>query len=124
MIVSIGIDSVEINRFSKWHSYDEKKLLRVFSLDEIAYAKSVQAKSAERFAVRFAVKEAFFKATSGLSENPLPLLKLFKHVELTGAHQKPLLTVNWKTLSLPTLKVLVSATHTSKIATAFVILEK
>lgn len=64
MILGIGIDTVEIERFAYWHTYDHKKLLRLFSQSEIDYCLSVPTKSAERFAVRFAAREATYKAYS------------------------------------------------------------
>lgn len=64
MIIGIGIDSVEIERFSHWHRYDRKKLLRIFSEVEIEYCLSNAHKSAERFAVRYAAREALYKALS------------------------------------------------------------
>lgn len=66
MVLGIGIDSVDIARFEQWHTYSHKKLLRVFSPAEIAYSLENPTKSAERFAVRFAAKEALFKALTPL----------------------------------------------------------
>ncbi len=62
MIIGIGVDSVEIERFSHWSTYNYKQLSRIFSAQEIEYSLSISAKSAERFAVRFAAKEAFVKS--------------------------------------------------------------
>ena len=62
MMIAIGIDAVDIKRFAHWHRYKKTMLLRFYSSAEIDYCMNVQIKSAERFAVRFSAKEAFFKA--------------------------------------------------------------
>jgi len=61
MIVGIGIDIIEIDRVEQAISR-ERFRARVFSPDERAYCD--QACSAERYAGRFAAKEAVAKALS------------------------------------------------------------
>ena len=63
MVKGIGIDSIEIARFRLWHTYSYRQLSRIFSSEEIDYCLSNIIKSSERFAVRFAAKEAFFLNT-------------------------------------------------------------
>ena len=62
MIIGLGIDAVEVDRFEHWHTYNHKKLSKFFAQEEIDYCLSLPIKSAERFAVRFAAKEAGMKA--------------------------------------------------------------
>ncbi len=62
MILAIGHDIVEINRFAHWHTYSLKKLSKVFNQSEIDYCLQHPAYTAQRFAVRFAAKEAAYKA--------------------------------------------------------------
>ena len=62
MIVGIGIDSVEINRFKNWKTYQYVKLRRIFSENEIAYCLAAPTKIDERFALRFAAREAFLSS--------------------------------------------------------------
>jgi holo-[acyl-carrier protein] synthase len=62
MIVGTGIDIVEVHRISAAVSrFGERFLNRVFTANEIRYCRSKQ-NAMERFAARFAAKEAGFKA--------------------------------------------------------------
>lgn len=59
--MNIGIDIEEIKRFQK--SFKDKNFIeRIFSKDEIAYCLSKKKNSAQHFAVRYAGKEAVWKA--------------------------------------------------------------
>lgn len=132
MIQAIGIDSIEINRFAHWHTYQQTSLLKIFSPDEIAYCVSNSAKSAERFAVRFAAKEAFYKAFSTMiAPQSLPLLTICKNISIVHSDQRvPQFHIKWdylwKTVSIASksLQVHVSLTHSRTMATAFVIFEQ
>lgn len=133
MIQAVGIDSIEINRFNNWQFFEEKKLLRVFSLHEIQYCLSNPNKSAERFAVRFAAKEAFLKALSAIAspKNTIALLTICKNMSIVHNDQKvPQLKVNWDNLWIQAalkpifLTPYISLTHTKTTATALIILEK
>lgn len=131
MICAVGIDSVAIKRFADWHQRPERELKRVFSEAEIAYCKSNVAKSAERFAARFAAKESFFKAIHGMiKQHKLPLFTVFAHVQLINyANGAPYLDVNWAYFKSVDAVVFahhfqpnVSITHTKQIATAIVVI--
>ena len=62
MIVGTGIDIVEVARIAAAvERFGERFLNRVFTTSEIRYCRSKQ-NSMERFAARFAAKEAAFKA--------------------------------------------------------------
>ena len=62
MIVGIGTDLAEVDRIRKsMDRYGDRFLKRVYTDAEIAYA-SRKANQAERFAARFAAKEAGMKA--------------------------------------------------------------
>lgn len=62
MILGIGVDIVEIDRFKRSiERYGDRFLERLFSDDEIAYCRAHKY-SAQHFAVRFAAKEAVLKA--------------------------------------------------------------
>lgn len=125
MIVGIGIDAVDIARFSNWYTYSTKKLGRVFSEDEIAYCMLICAKTKERFAARFAAKEAFYKAFfAAYPSNTIPFLTLCKAISLySSVNRKPELLINWEILGKSPLTCHISLTHTATMATAFVILE-
>jgi phosphopantetheine--protein transferase-like protein len=100
MIKGIGVDIVEIARFAQWHTFSHAQLRRIFSEQEIDYCLSVPAKSAERFAVRFAAREALFKALcqAGLGV-PIPFLTLCAAVQVSHAPSgAPELIVDWPAL--------------------------
>lgn len=129
MILGIGIDSIEIARFAHWSTYSQKKLQRIFTPEEIEYCLQEPIKSAERFALRFAAKEAFYKAWCSWqksSEEPFLTIgtkfSLFRHSDGRITAQ-----VEWHNLPIissdQSLKILVSATHTQSIATAIVLLQ-
>jgi holo-[acyl-carrier protein] synthase len=128
MIIGIGIDTVEIARFTQWSIKSQTTLQRVFSDEEIAYCRHDHSKSAERFAVRFAAREAFYKALSSANSNKTPpFLSVARAIKILKLHTgKPYLVIDWHTLphiddaiALSTWHV--SLTHTNTIATAVVI---
>ena len=120
MIIGIGIDSVEIARFNNWHTYSQKKLGRIFSPHEIEYCLSNQAKAAERFAGRFAAREALYKALPFPCE---PFITFCQKVTIhNGTNGKPNLQLN--NLDSKEVTIHISMTHTKDLATALVILEK
>lgn len=133
MILGIGIDSVEIDRFKPWTKHSKERLLRIFSEHEIAYSLSNSKKTAERLAARFAAKEAFFKACALMAPgNDMPFLTLCKLVSVESLqNEPPKLLIDWQALSemqnvlshdKPTF--LLSITHTDRLATAIAIIER
>ncbi len=129
MILGIGVDSVEVHRFAAWHTYHERKLLRIFSEQEIKYCVQHYKKSAERFAVRFAAKEAFFKAfCAAFPDMYIPFLTMCCHVSVQKSAGRPVLNVDWHAIAplhdALSLVCHISLTHSHQSATAFVILEK
>lgn len=96
MIIGNGIDLVEVARFADWHKKDIQQLLRIFSQEEIDYCLSKLDKSAQRFAVRFAAREAFYKALCTAWPNmPIPFLTLCSMITITKQHRVPQLIVDW-----------------------------
>lgn len=128
MIKGIGIDSVELKRFEPWIYFDEKKLERIFTKKEIAYAKKNSKKTVERLAGRFAAKEAFYKALSQfVDRKKIPFLFLCQHISIIS-NGPPRIEIDWEALNITALAVPIhihiSITHTSTTATAMVIIEK
>jgi holo-[acyl-carrier protein] synthase len=132
MIIGIGIDTVEIERFFHWAKLSPKSLQRVLSQKEIEYCLLKGTQSAASFAARFAAKEAFLKALSTTYNGHLQLLTLAKTVELEKKENgAPSLVVDWPavrahyaSLEMPnTVTAHVSISHTRSIATAIVLLE-
>ncbi len=128
MIQGIGIDSVTISRFNAWDTYSDTKLLRIFHADEITYCKQSPLLAPQRFAVRFAAREAFFKAyCSAFPHNYIPFLTHCKTIYITrNKHNIPEVSINWALLKLPanSFTILISLTHTETTATAIVYLQK
>lgn len=132
MIVGIGIDAVEIERFQTWKQFSKKQLERIFTLKEISYAFENKNKTAERLAVRFAAREAFYKAFSYFDpEHTFAFLTLCKNVSILNENRRaPKLAVNWNYVKkhskkeLNNIDTLISLTHTKTVATAYIILAK
>ena len=132
MIIGIGIDCIDINRFEHWHTYDNKRLLRLFSPEEIDYCRSSIAHSSARFAVRFAAREALYKAMSQIDPmHTIPFLTLCRATRVINESVKaPFLKVDYDfiknyciTSRLTHANLLLSLTHAKKIAAAVVIIE-
>lgn len=132
MIVGIGIDSVEIERFVDWTSYDQESLKKTLNNEEIEYCIENKIKSPERFAARFASKEAFFKAFAQMEPtNTVPFLTICHNTSVTQEENgRPKLLINWENILnktknpyKSTIKSHISITHTKNTATVVVILE-
>lgn len=123
-MIHVGVDAIEIARFKEWHMFSFKKLNRIFTNSEIAYCLSVPGKEAERFAVRFAAKEALYKALCSYTNLTFPLLTLCRYVELVKKDNGcPSLVIDWAHLGLRQLQSTCSLTHTQNNAIAVVIIE-
>ena len=62
MIVSIGIDIIEVYRISETLARTPRFVERVYTASEREYCESKGAAAAQSYAARFAAKEAFLKA--------------------------------------------------------------
>ncbi len=109
-IIGTGVDIVEIHRI-KEAAKRPGFLNRFFSKEELSYSLKSKKKW-ERLAVRFAAKEAVWKA---LGKEGIPLKSLAVERELSG---KPF--VNLKALGLPkSWKVTISLSHSDNYAVAY-----
>ena len=131
MIRGIGIDTVEIDRFLHWHSFSSAQLQRIFSIAEIAYCLANEKQTASRFAVRFAAREAFFKALqAAYPETIIPFLTICRSLSIErNSRGLPEFTVDWERISMacPPINPLIthlSLSHSRIIATALVIVEQ
>lgn len=132
MILGIGIDSIDIRRFAQWHRFSYQQLTRIFSPQEISYCLSESCTSAQRFAVRFAAREALLKALNHGVLPGVPLLAVCKAVSIAhNKHNAPIMQINWNVLTGPlsttpisTISPLISLTHSDSIATAIVLLQR
>lgn len=70
MKTTCGIDMIEVNRIQdSIESLGEKFLSKIYTPSEIEYCNSKKQMKYQHFAVRFAAKEAIFKAMSDLLED-------------------------------------------------------
>jgi len=126
MIVGIGVDTIEIQRFALWYSYSRKKLLRIFSPQEIDYCLSNKQKSAERFAARFAAREALYKALSyTYPHKKIPFLTLCARTTITKIDERPHILIHDDIgIDLNNLTTHLSLSHSRTVATAFIVIEQ
>ena len=124
MTHGVGIDLIEVKRVASGINKESGFREMVFSAAEIAYCESKKNKF-ERYAARFAAKEAFFKALgTGWVENTL-----FNEVEVVhNTDGKPEIWLSGLTQTtvnaMGITKILVSLSHIKEMASAVVILEK
>ena len=125
VIVSIGIDIVEVYRIRETISRTPRFVERVYTENERRYCEAKGAAAAQSFAARFAAKEAFLKALKTgwrgkitwhdieiiSDKNAVPSLKI------AGEAQKILENLGANQIHL-------SLSHTTEHAVAQVILEK
>lgn len=126
MILGIGVDTVDIERFALWHTYSPKKLHRIFSSEEIEYCLQDISKSAERFAARFAAREALYKALSyAYPQNKLPFLTLCANVAVQKQGNRPYIVVNDQIgIDVHAINIHFSLSHAHAHAMAFIIIEQ
>lgn len=125
MIIGIGIDIIEIARFQHWSKKSKKQLLRIFTPLEIDYCLANKTKSAERFAVRFSAKEAFFKAANPHFDKKISFISLCPLIQISSNING--LAIHWEQLkkNFPyDTKAHLSMTHSGSNAGAIVILER
>src|SRR5690242_2730183 len=125
MILSVGIDMIEVSRIRETLARTPRFAERVFTRKERDYCDSKGAASAQHYAARFAAKEACLKALRtgwrgsiawhdieiSNDKQGAPL------IEITGAARKVLETLGANAVHL-------SLSHTTEHAIATVILEK
>lgn len=118
MILAVGTDLIEVKRLEKlYQDHGRERLLKVFSAKELDYCLSAKNRG-QRLALRFAVKEACFKAFSlaGIGMFPYHNFEyLGNAVNLRGKAD---------TARLRGLKIHVSVAHTDNNALAFIVLEQ
>jgi|SRR5580658_9386991 holo-[acyl-carrier protein] synthase len=124
MILGIGTDLAEVPRIQKSiDRYGDRFLQRVYTEAEIAYA-TRKANAGERFAARFAAKEAGMKALG----TGLRMGITWKDFEVANEPSgRPGLRFHGAALEIATRmgvrRISLSLTHTSELAMAVVVLE-
>ena len=122
MIISVGIDIVEIERFNRAvKRWGEKFTRRILTSREIDYCWS-KAERAASMAVRFAAKEALIKCLPPVEEHSFH----FHAVEILNDEAgKPHVRLHAPlSRSLHAVKIHVSLSHSRESAVAVIILEE
>ena len=125
MIVSIGIDIVEVYRIAETTTRTPRFVERVFTPAEREYCDSKGAAAAQSFAGRFAAKEAFLKALQTGWRGKIT----WHDIEILSDEQGvPTLNVSGEASDLfkktGASHMHVSISHTSEHAVAFVVFER
>lgn len=126
MIVGIGVDEVEVRRMADVLARTPSIRGRLFTSAEQAYADRAEpAMAAQRYAARFAAKEALLKSLgAGLGACSFTEIEVVRH-EASGAAT---LTLHGAAAALADEhgagKLHLSMTHTAERALAFVVAER
>jgi holo-[acyl-carrier protein] synthase len=124
MIVSIGVDIIEVYRIRETLTRTPRFVERVFTLAEREYCDAKGAASAQSYAARFAAKEAFLKALRTGWRGKITWHDIEIYNDAQGA---PSLKINGEAQkileNLGANRVHLSVSHTTEHATATVILE-
>jgi holo-[acyl-carrier protein] synthase len=125
MIISIGVDIVEVYRIRETIERTPRFVERVYTRDERRYCDGKGAAAAQSYAGRFAAKEAFLKAIKTGWRGKITWHDL---EILTDAEGVPTLTVKGEAkklmAGLGAAHIHLSISHTTEHAVAQVILEK
>jgi phosphopantetheine--protein transferase-like protein len=122
---SIGIDTVDIHRFIHWHLYTIERLRKVYTEREIMYCAAPINNNikAQRFAVRYAAKEACYKALCAANLLSCSFISFARTCELTHTpYRVPRIILHQDIPNTQTIQILCSLTHTNISATALVLL--
>lgn len=126
MILSVGIDLVEVGRVERLLARKgDRAIARLFTEGEAAFARS-RAHPATHFAARLAAKEAAFKALAGSDAARLIGWREIEVVSRQGAAPALALSgrADFRAREIGVQHVHLSLTHTSETAGAVVILER
>lgn len=125
MIVSIGIDIIEVYRIRETISRTPRFVEKVFTTRERAYCESKGAAAAQSYAARFAAKEAFLKA---LKTGWRGQITWHDMEIINDAQGVPALEISGEARKLLEIlgadKIHLSISHTTDHAVAQVILER
>jgi holo-[acyl-carrier protein] synthase len=125
MIISIGIDIVEVYRIRQTIARTPRFLKRVYTVDERAFCEGKGVAAAQSYAGRFAAKEAFLKALGTGWRGRITWQDMEVHSLEGGA---PMLTVTGEAAVIlkerGADRVHLSISHTSDHAIAQVVLEQ
>ena len=117
MKITNGTDVIEIDRIKKCiEKYGDRFLKRIFTYNEIQYCEGKKLQKFQSYAVRFAAKEAIYKALSDY----INFEHSWKDFEIqNNVNGKPIIKLNFEISNLQNLEI--SLSHCKKYAIANVI---
>ena len=120
MNIRIGTDIIEISRIKKSiEDTDNKFIERVYTNKEIEYCESKKSQKYQHYAVRFAGKEAVFKAISSMLKNKFEID--WKDIEiLNDSSGRPYVNILKSKIS-DKINIDISLSHCKEYAVANVI---
>ena len=123
MIVGVGIDFVQVSRLERAITTNARFMTRVFTSGEIDYCGTGEVRF-ERFAARFAVKEAVSKALGITWGDAIPWTDAEVDLEASG---KPFVRLTGKAeermAELGVCRIHISITHSAGFAVAVAVAE-
>ncbi|MCD6386486.1 holo-ACP synthase [Candidatus Sumerlaeota bacterium] len=124
MIIGIGIDVVDLERFEKTLArYGRRIINRLYTPQEQAYCTRLVS-SVQEYAVRFAAKEAFLKAIGTGKSHQIRWRDIEIYNERSG---KPGIRISGKAAEICSrlggTNIFVSLSHSHKVAIAVVVIE-
>lgn len=92
MQIRVGTDIIEVERIKQSiENFGDKFLNKIYTKEEIAYCNKNADTKYQHFAVRFAAKEAAFKAISELVDNTL----IWKNIQVSNQeHGRPQIIIS------------------------------
>ena len=114
--MEIGIDIEKVSRISKLIR-NRRFLSRVFSGEEVKYCRA-KKNSVQHFTVRFAAKEAVWKALSAVNKNPLS----HKNISVKNNPDGKPVVILPPELKAFQKKISISLSHTREYAVAIAVL--
>lgn len=121
MNIKCGTDIIEIKRIKDdIEKLGEKFLNRIYTKKEIEYCESKKSQKYQSYAVRFAAKEAIYKAISSQLENKHSIE--WKNMEILNDNNgRPVIQIHNSNLKIDTIDVSLSHCKEYAIATVIVI---
>jgi holo-[acyl-carrier protein] synthase len=125
MIFGIGTDIIEVKRMEKHLEGNDALKEKLFTPAEQAYSESGKVTIWQRYAARFAAKEAFFKALGtgyrfGMAFHEIEV----KNDELGKPYIEPHGKVKDYLQDQGVIEIHLTISHVKEMASAFVLLEK
>lgn len=121
MNIKCGTDIIEIKRIKEdIEKLGEKFLNRIYTKKEIEYCESKKSQKYQSYAVRFAAKEAIYKAISSQLESKHSIE--WKKMEiLNDDNGRPVVQLHYSNLKIDTVDVSLSHCNLYAVATVIVI---